>query len=195
MRFLSLSLIPIAILLLGCNVAPLATPSSTESGPTSPPARTTLVPLQPTATPDPTPSDRLDPIDCDDCREDYLPLLDPVDWIQRPQVSANGQLSFKARIDEKHTLIFPTLSGGRNNVTLSTGPTLYGSILPPSGPGWKWSSKPNQWIADTYTFRDGIFVVVAKVDPTVATHTGLRVCIWTGGNEGEVLSCEPIQRP
>ena len=188
---LRLIVVVIALLLLACAIESTES-TSTESGPTSP-AQATPVALQPTPTS--AQPDRLEAIDCDDCREDYLPLLNPVDWIQKPQVSANGQLSFKARIDEKYALIFPSLSGGSNNVALSVGPTLYGGILPPSGPGWHWNPKPNQWIADTYTFRDGIFFVVAKVDPTVATHPGLRVCIWTGGTEGEVLACESIQRP
>ena len=187
---LRLVLVAIPLLLLACEIGS----TSTESGPTSAPARTTMVALQPTPTSVPTAVARLGAADCDDCREDYLPLFNPVDWIQKPQVSASGRLSFKARIDEKHTLIFPSRDGGGSNVALSVGETLYGSVLPPSGPGWNWTSKRNQWIADTYTFRDGIFFVVAKVDPAVGTHPGLRMCIWTGGTEGEVLACEAIQQ-
>ena len=186
-----LVLVAIPLLLLACEIGS----TSTESGPTPTPARTTLVTLQPTSTPisQSTAPDRLNSVKCEDCREDFLPLFNPVDWIQKPQVSANGQLSFKARIDEEYTLIFPSRSRGGSNIALSVEGTLHGTVLPPSGPGWKWTSKPNQWIADTYTFRDGIFFVVAQVDPAVATHPGLRVCIWTGGTEGEVLACEPIQ--
>ena len=154
--------------------------------PTSPPM------LEATATPLPQPTaipERLEEKQCTNCQVDYEPHASLVDWVQEPKVSADGQLSFIATIDKRYQLTIPGLDGGAANVVFSVGSSLYGTVLPPSGPGWSWNPSVNQWIADTYEYRDRTLTVVAQVNPAVSTHPGLRLCLWTGGNAADVLDC------
>ncbi len=172
-------------------VMPTATPASAPTAASTPepePAPTSTP--RPTLTPTPiaTPG-RLEEKECENCQLDYEPVFSLVDWVQKPQVSGVGRFSFIATIDEGYGLIIPGQNGGAANVVFSVGSSLYGTILPPSEPGWSWNPSPNQWIADTYEYQDRTLTVVAQVAPAVATHPGLKLCLWIGGNEAEVLDC------
>lgn len=172
---------------------PTATPA-----PTYTPYPTHTPPPTPTSSPRPTvsPPSRMNEVECPNCQWDTMPILDSVSWIQKPLVSASGELSFIARIDEGHDMIFPgSLGGGASNVTLVNGPVLYGMVLPPAGPGWNWTPRHGQYIADTYTLRNRTFSVVAQLDPSSITHPGLQLCIWSGGTNAEILACESVQQP
>ena len=178
----------------------MATPSPQE-----PTLALTPVPTptpKPTATPTPRPTpkptpQRLQEVDCRgaDCQMDYEPTFSRVDWIQKPQVSADGRFSLIAQVGAGYDLTIPGLNGGSANVVFSDGPALYGSVLPPSGPGWNWNPAPNQWIASAYEYRDKTLTVVAQVAPAVATHPGLRLCLWTGGTMSEILDCVALDQP
>ena len=175
---------------------------------------------QPTATARPTPtatptgapastrppepasaSDRngLPAIDCGpDCAWDYRPLVGGVDWVQKPQISQRGVLSLAARIKDGYSLTVPGRNGGSSNISLTDGgSTLYGSILPPAGPGWKWTPAPGQWIASIYEYRNRTLSVTARIAPEAVNHEGLTLCLWTGGvaQRGEILGCTTVERP
>lgn len=176
-----------------------STPVLAET-PTTAPAPT------PTATPTPVPtaapasaSDRMDEIDCPEpCAWDTVPIASHVDWVQKPQISASGILSLTAQINDGHNLILPGgASGEINNISLTESSNLYGSVVPPSQPGWNWNLKPGLWIADTYTYQARILTVIAQIDPAAATHPGLKVCLWSGGDVSEayILGCADIEQP
>ena len=140
----------------------------------------------PTPTPYPTQPPYAPPADCgDDCAFDAPPLISPIEWVRKPQIE-NGRFSFVAQIDG-YDLTFPSTSGGVANVAFDVGGRLYGSIIPPGN----WLPRPNQWIADTYDFSDGVFTVAAQVSPSAANQSGLTVCLWTGGSasKAENLGC------
>ena len=178
------------------------------------PVPTTTPTLHPTdtpfiATPPPTPTPaprRLQAVDCNppDCISDYEPPWDYIDWMIRPWISTDGILGFTARIDDRVKLVVPGRQG-RGNITLtgSSVPvaggtsTLYGSILPPSGPGWHWTPKPGLWIAEQYTFTNNTLRVRAQIDPAAATHPGLRLCLWSGGSGSDqsLLDCVRVKQP
>ena len=192
-------LILLMALFLACGGAATPTPAPTAQpftpAPTATPAlRPTMPPVSPVK---PTPTaaaERLDPIECvgAGCQTDYEPVIGLVDWVQKPQISEGGRFSFIARIDDGYDLTIPGLGGGPANVVFSVGSALYGTILPPSGPGWDWTPSPNQWIADTYEYAGQTLTVAARVSPAVATHPGLRICLWTGGPMAKILDCTGI---
>ena len=158
---------------------PLATPPYA-----TPPVLSTQVVIPPT--PPATPP----PIECgEDCAFDAPPVISSVEWVRKPRIE-DGRFSFAARIDG-YDLTFPSNRGGVANVAFDVGGRLYGSILPPSGQGWDWTPRPNQWIADTYEFAGGMFTVSAQVSPAAANQSGLQVCLWTGGHhsQAENLGC------
>ncbi len=192
-----------------------ATPIPTVS-PTSRPTYTPFPTpnLRPTYTPVPTPTmrptntlartptpipKRLAEVECNppDCIRDYEPPWDYVEWRSGPRVSANGVISLVARIDERIKFVVKDREG-RGNITLSDGSDeLYGSIVPPSGPGWDWRPKPGLWIASEYRYSNRTFRVRAQIDPAAATHPGLELCLWSGGTrtEQQLLDCVPVQQP
>ena len=192
-------LILLMSLALACGGAATPTPAPTTQPFT--PALTATPTPRPTMTPASTvkpaltaAAERLDQIECvgAGCQRDYVPVISRVDWVQKPQISEGGRFSFVARIDDGYDLTIPGLGGGPANVVFSVGAALYGTILPPSGPGWDWTPSPNQWIADTYEYAGKTLTVAARVSPAVATHPGLRVCLWTGGSTAEILDCTGI---
>ena len=150
-------------------------------------------------TPTPVP-ERLEAVECNppDCIRDYEPPWDYVDWQSGPRVSANGVISLAARIDERVELVVPGKGHTRNNITLTDGSNeLYGSIVPPSGPGWDWTPKPGLWIASEYRYSNRTLTVRAQIDPAAANHPGLRLCLWSGGtrDETQLLDCVSVQQP
>ena len=177
--------------------APTATPTP-KPVPTATPIQTPTVTATATLTPT-LPSNKMDEIDCEEpCAWDNVPSTSSVEWIQEPRISANGELSLIAQIHEEHLLILPVrTNGGVSNVALSDGPNLYGSVVPPSQPGWNWNPGPGLWVADTYTYQERTLTVISQIDPTAATHSGLRVCLWSGGaaSEAYILACADIERP
>ena len=183
---------------------PTPTPQPTPTPTPTPQPTPTPVPTAtptPTLAPTPTPtSDRMDEIDCPEpCARDTVPFISYVDWVQKPQISANGELSLIAQIHDGHDLILP--EGGSiwvSNIGLSDDKAdYYGSVLPPSQPGWNWEPSPWQWIADTYTYQERTLTVIAQIDPAAAIHPGLRVCLWSGGavSEAYILGCADIEQP
>ena len=179
---------------------PAAQPTHTPKPAATLTPRPTATPVpthtpKPTATSVPTPTaQRLQEVECRGCQMDYEPVFSRVDWIQKPQVSADGRFSLIAKVDAGYDITIPGLNGGAANVVFSDGPALYGSVLPPGGPGWSWNPVPNQWIASTYEYRNRTLTVVAQVAPAVATHPGLRVCLWTGSTRSDILDCVGIDK-
>ena len=109
-------------------------------------------------------------------------------WIQEPLIS-NGILSFIAEIDEGYDLVIPTQGSKKLNVTIGCEGDGCGSIVPPSGPGWRWTTRPNQYVASTYLSADQTFTVSVSVPPAVATDSRLYICLWTGSNPNKLLGC------
>lgn len=159
------------------------------------PPRVTVAP----ATPTPVPG-RLEAVECNppDCFKDYEPPWDYVDWQSGPRISANGVISLVARIDERVELVVPGRGHAHNNITLTDGGNeLYGSIVPPGGPGWDWTPKPGLWIASEYRYSNRTLTVRAQIDPAAANHPRLRLCLWSGGtrDEQQLLDCVRVQQP
>ena len=187
--------------------SPAPAQRSTQSAtPAAPPTPIPTVSPKPTltatppSTPVPTPTlERLDEVDCQDpCARDTVPLLGNVDWVEGPEISATGELSLIARIHEGHNLILPGgANGGVSNIALTAGSNLYGSVVPPSQPGWNWNPGPGLWVADTYIYRERTLTVIAQIDPAASTHSGLMVCIWSGGGAAEayLLGCADVEQP
>ena len=138
-------------------------------------------------------------IDCGpDCAWDYAPLVGSVDWVQRPRISESGILSLVARVKNGHSLILPGSYGGSSNISLTDGgDKLYGSVLPPAGPGWQWTVAPGQWIASRYEYHNRTLSVTARIAPEAVNHEGLTLCLWTGGTgqRNEILDCVTVERP
>ena len=200
--------------ILACASQPTPLPTAPPS-PTNPPTPTVAPEPTLTATPEPTPTGtpnptptatpkpaQLDEIPCGpDCVTSFQPASSKVAWLEKPSVTATGRLSFVVRIDAGHTLVIPDLSTTYPNVVLSenavagTDP-LYGMVVPPLSGGYHWTPEPGLWIADVYEYRraDNTLQVAANIDPTAASHRGLRVCIWTGGTGAttRILGCKVI---
>ncbi len=132
------------------------------------------------------------------CTLRYGPSAGHVKWLRKPAVSSSGELILAARIDEGHTLLLPDSgNGGASNIVLTDGgAALYGSVLPPSPPGWSWDPAPGQWIATRYEYRNGTLAVNAQIDHAASTHKGLTLCLWTGGQGAQnyILDCVPVDR-
>ena len=188
---------------------PMVNPATATTAATSPPPTvaphlaTTPTPVStatPTSLPTQTPPpDKMKEINCQEpCALDTVPIRSSVDWVQKPRISATGELSLIAQIHEEHNLILPGgANGGVSNVALSDGPILYGSVVPPSEPGWDWNPEPGLWIADSYTYQERTLTVTVQIDPAAVTHSDVRVCLWSGGaaTEAYVLGCADIERP
>ena len=106
-----------------------------------------------------------------------------------------------ARVHDGHDLVVatPAPNGGRLNLIFSDGPDLYGNILPVDNtPGYRWKERPGAWVADVYDYEDKLLTVVAQMDPSAATHEGLRLCLWRGGYSREetyILDCLRVEQP
>ena len=74
---------------------------------------------------------------------------------------------------------------------------LYGTIVAPTPPGWHWDPKPGLWIAERFDYVANTLRLRAQIDPAGATHPGLRLCLWSGGSEGEndLLDCVRVRQP
>ena len=148
---------------------------------------------------EPTPGRSLAEVDCDpnDCTRQYEPPWNYVDWLAQPSVSVAGTLTFQARIDERITFEVPGRQG-RGSATLSDlSHDLYGVILAPAHGDWHWIPEPGRWIAREYTYVNRILTVVVDINPAAATHSGLRLCLWSGGTKDEtkLLDCTVVIRP
>ena len=161
--------------------------------PTEPTA--TFTPALPKAAPV---KNGLEPVPCSpNCNYDNVPVVGKVNWIEPPTVSSRGLLTLKAQLKEGIVLTVPSIGTG-NNITLTNGAdVLFGTVLPPAGPGWSWDPSPGQWIAHTYNYRDNTLTVEANIDQNAADQADLTLCLWKGrrGNENEVLDCTKVQRP
>ena len=192
------ALIPILILVIACQTAPLP---QVGSEPTlsilTPTERQEAVTPAPTAT---LKQDGLDSVECgQNCSRDYEPLTSGVEWLEQPTVSETGVLSLKVRVGEDDLLTFPNQpGGGPSNIALTNGRgTLYGAIIPPARPGTRWNAEPGFWVADDYGLDVRTLTVVAQIDARAANQRGLTLCLWTGGQgaANRVLDCIPVERP
>lgn len=182
------------------TAAPTLRPTYTSMPtPTFRPTNTPVI-----ATPVPTPSpipERLPTVDCSHpCDSDFEPTRDYVEWARLPSVSSTGVLTLLARVDKGIDLIFPNeVGGGYSNIALtSSSHDLLGSIVPPSRPDWHWTPEPGLWIASEFRYSNNTLSVRAQIDPAAATHPGLRLCLWSGGENDEqnlLLDCVPVQQP
>ena len=180
--------------------APTAVPTYTPFS--TPTRRPTNTPIVATLVPTPTPiPDRLPAVECNHpCDHDYEPAQDYVEWESRPSVSSTGVLTLLARVDAGIDFIFPNAAGGSySNIALTSGShDLLGSIVPPSRPGWHWTPEPGLWIASEYRYFNNTLLVRAQIDPAAATHPGLRLCLWSGGETDEqnrILDCVLVGQP
>lgn len=187
--------------------------TATPIPPATPTSRPTYTPFptptrRPTNTPivailAPTPiTERLPTVDCSHpCDTDYVPARDYVQWDRRPSVSSTGVLTLLARVDAGIDFIFPNAEGGGySNIALTSSSSndLLGSIVPPLGPDWHWTPKPGRWIASEYRYFNNTLSVRAQIDPAAATHQGLKLCLWSGGEtdeQNQVLSCVLVDQP
>ena len=170
-------------------------PATARPSPVSPSPR----PL-PTATPtSTTPTEGMEEVECSPpkCNYGVEPLLGAVNWLEKPSVSPNGTLAFKVQIGEDDNLILPGVGGGASNIVLSgSGGKLYGSVVPPSSPGWNWTPEPGLWIADTHIYQNKVLTVRAQIDPKAATTGDLKLCLWAGGtSQNRILGCIPVEQP
>ena len=155
----------------------------------------TMEPVSPGSTPVfiPTPTSTAGPPpptlqQAREVQQHISPRSDHFSWVQRPLLS-NGRLSFAAKIDDGYELTIPTQGSRKLNVTIGCDGNVCGSIVPPSGPGWRWSAKPNLFVASTYRYTDQTLTVSAKVPSAVATDSTLYICLWTGSNPNKLLGC------
>ena len=163
----------------------------------------TVTPV-PTSSPVPTPTVAVLPtVECTPkpCNTAPAPTFAHVDWIEPPQVTADGKFTLVARVHDGHDLIIatPAPDSGRLNLHFSRGSALFGSILPVDNtPGWKWREKPTSWEADVYTYENNVLAVVAQINPAAATHPDLRMCLWRGGatrDDTYILGCTEVEQP
>ena len=124
-----------------------------------------------------------------------------MDWVEPPQVTADGKFTLVARVHEGHDIVIanPAPPIGRGNIHFSSGSEVYGSIWPVDNtPGWRWKEKPGTWEADVYNYEDRVLTVVAQIDSAAATHPGFRMCLWRGGATREdtyILGCTKVIQP
>ena len=187
------------------TLVPTPTPDAPASRPTYTPfpmprLHPTDTPIVATLVPTPMP-ERLPTVECSHpCDWDYEPTRDYVEWVRLPSVSSTGVLTLLARVDVGIDLIFPNEVGGRySNIALtSSSYDLLGSVVPPSRPGWHWTPEPGLWVASEYRYFNNTLLVRAQIDPAVATHPGVRLCLWSGGEtdeQNQVLDCKMVQQP
>ena len=147
----------------------------------------------------PTPeSRRLQEVDCEPkCYSDYEPILPPVDWISPPKISENGVIELVAVLDDGIDMGPIGMAGGGHFTVTDDEDILYGTIVAPTPPGWHWDPQPGLWVAQRFDYVASTLRVRVQVSPAAVTHQGLRLCLWSGGIEGErdLLDCVQVKQP
>ncbi len=131
------------------------------------------------------------------CAWDYEPVISKVSWEQRPTLGVDGSFSFIARIEEGHSLVLPSRTQqGVSNVALVAGTTLYGSVIPPAGPGYSWDPAPGQYIAHTYEYVGDRLTVEARLSGNLYSTPGMEMCLWSGGTTSQayILGCTGVDK-
>ena len=153
------------------------------------------VPTAINASPPSLPSDRLPTVECPGCVIPDLHANQHVEWVRIPKISENGVLAFVAKVDERAGFVVAGPNCGFANVTLTDGSgAFYGAIIS-HGMANACAGLPGDRIADHYQFFGNLLTVRLQIDPIAAQHTGLTLCLWTGGMTQEVLACEPVKQP
>lgn len=125
-------------------------------------------------------------------------IEDYVEWVRVPKVSDDGILSFRARVDEQSNFVAAGPDCGLANVSLiDNSDSASGSVIPRSM-ATQCGPHPFDWVSNQYYYFDNLLTVTVQVDPALAAHPGLELCLWTGGEadgENRLLDCEPVQQP
>ena len=110
-----------------------------------------------------------------------------MEWIVSPTIGADGRLRLKVRALDDELTLYPDGHVDGNGLKEESPPDLFGSVIPPAGPGWSWEEDLTAFVADIYDFNfdERVLAVEVEIPDRLAAEPGIHVALWTNPPEGE----------